>query len=179
MEQSHRVTSHPVDDLLGSVNCTFAEVSSEKDNMSIASLLTLVEDGVILAGLQGGCDCLPVVGQNSLQVVLYQHLGGCGKITDTEKEARETNLRQRSGIIPAAISHPSYQRAGGAVKAMKAQFLTVQMSREVLEDGGGACDRNITGAAYQHLDGANIDQEEMLTLSQKCFQILEGDNLVV
>lgn len=41
---------------------------------------------------------------------------------------------------------------GGAVKAMKAQFLTVQMSREVLEDGGGACDRNITRAAYQNLD---------------------------
>lgn len=47
---------------------------------------------------------------------------------------------------------------GGAAKAMQAQVLTVQMCSEVLEEGGGACDRNITGAAYQHMDTCEIKE---------------------
>ena len=48
---------------------------------------------------------------------------------------------------------------GGAVKALQAQFLTVQMSREVLEEGGGASYRNITGAVYQHLNTCEVKEK--------------------
>lgn len=47
---------------------------------------------------------------------------------------------------------------GGAAKAVQAQFPTVQMCRKVLEEGRGACDRNITGAAYQHVDTCAVKE---------------------
>lgn len=37
---------------------------------------------VLQLSLQSCCDCLPVVAQNALQVVLYQRLCGCRRITD-------------------------------------------------------------------------------------------------
>lgn len=35
--------------------------------------------------LQGCGDCLPVVAQDALQVVLYQHLRGCDRIRERER----------------------------------------------------------------------------------------------
>lgn len=45
------------------------------------------------------------------------------------------------------------------MKAKQAQILTVQMSRKVLEEGEGAFERNITGAAYQHLDTCDVKED--------------------
>lgn len=40
----------------------------------------------------------------------------------------------------------------GAVNCMQAQFVTIQMCRKFLEEGGGAADFNVTGAAYGHIN---------------------------
>lgn len=48
----------------------------------------------------------------------------------------------------------------GTVKAVQAQFLTVQMCRKSLKEDAGTCDRDITGAVYQNLN-----------VSKPCWQI--------
>lgn len=44
------------------------------------------------------------------------------------------------------------------MKAVQAQFLTVQMCRKFLEEDGGACDRDIAGTVYQNLNTREVKE---------------------
>lgn len=44
------------------------------------------------------------------------------------------------------------------MKTLQSQLLIVQLSRQVLEEGGNTCDRNITGAVHQHLTKREVKE---------------------
>lgn len=58
-------------------------------------------------------------------------------------------MRHQDSLFPSGLP-PTF--GGGAVNGMQAQFLIVQMCRQFLEEGGGACDCNIAGAANEYVN---------------------------